>query len=279
VSLCVLKPDKSVVLKSTEVANSREGFGVLFEKLASLGGAPNEILLGLEATSRYAENLYRALESRGYQLCLLHPVQTHQFSKKRALRAKTDKLDAMTIARLLLSGEARRGSVPTELVATYRELVRIHSQLSDEAARYKNEIHALLTVIFPEFCQVFADPCRPTALAMLKEYPSAQAILAAGVEQLAALLHELAPRNYGRQTAERLVKLAQQTVASGIALSARSSSLRILCDQLLHTQANLERLEQELDHVLEQDSGSKGLQSVPEFGPKQWQCCVQNSVM
>jgi transposase len=69
----------------------------------------------------------------------------------------------MTIARLLLSGEARRGYVPTELVATSRELVRIHSQLSDEAARYKNEIHALLTVIFPEFRQVFADPCRPTA--------------------------------------------------------------------------------------------------------------------
>jgi transposase len=81
-------------------------------------------------------------------------------------------------------------------------------------------------------------------------------------------LHELAPRNEGRQTAERLVELAQQTVASGIALSARSSSLRMLCDQLLHTQANLERLEQEIDRLLEQDKGSKGLQSVPEFGPK-----------
>jgi len=44
--------------------------------------------------------------------------------------------------------------------------------LSDEAARYKNEIHALLQVLFPEFSQVFADPCRPTALAVLEGYRS-----------------------------------------------------------------------------------------------------------
>jgi transposase len=265
---CVLKPDKSVVVKPTEFANAAEGFRLLMEKLETLGVAPNEILIGLEATSRYAENLSRALESHGYAVCLLHPVQTHQFSKKRGLRAKTDKLDATTIARVLLSGEARRGYVPTELIASYRELVRVHSQLSDEAARYKNEIHAELSVIFPEFRQIFADPCRPTALALLKQYPSVQALLSAGVEELSRKLHELAPRIYGRKTAERLVQLAQQSVSSRIALSARSSTLRVLCDQLMHTQRNLDQLEQEIEKLLEQDRDSKGLQSVPEFGHK-----------
>ena len=71
--------------------------------------------------------------------------------------------DAMTIARVLLSGEARAGYIPSERVATYRELVRLHTQLSDEAARYQNEIQALLVVLFPEFTQVFADPCLPSA--------------------------------------------------------------------------------------------------------------------
>lgn len=92
--------------------------------------------------------------------------------KPRGLRAKTDKLDATTIARVLLSGEARRGYVPAEVIATYRELVRLHTRLADEAARYKNEIQALLTVLFPEFTQVFADPCRSTAVALLKLYRS-----------------------------------------------------------------------------------------------------------
>jgi transposase len=184
------------------------------------------------------------------------------------LRAKTDKLDAGTIARVLLSGEARRGYVPTDLIATYRELARLQTQLTEDVTRYRNEIHALLQVLFPEFRQVFADPCRPTALALLKLYPSAQAMAIADVETLAAKLHELAPRNYGLATAQQLVRLAQHSVSSGVALSARSTSLKILCDQLEHTQANLVQLEQELENLLKTDAGAKGLQSVPEFASK-----------
>src|SRR5215471_1208819 len=121
------------------------------------------ILVGLEATSRYGENLLQALLKQGYQVCLLHPAQMQAFAKQRGLRAKTDQLDAATIARALLSGEARFGYVPSEQVATYRELMRLQKQLSDDVVRYKNEIHALLVVLFPEFTQVFADPTRPTA--------------------------------------------------------------------------------------------------------------------
>ena len=198
----------------------------------------------------------------------MHPRQTHEFAQRRGLRAKTDKLDATTIARVLLSGDARAGYVPTELIATYRELVRLHTQLADEGARYKNEIQALLAVLFPEFSQVFADPCRETAVALLKLYPSAQAMAAAGIETIAAKLHELAPRNYGHKTAQQLVSLAQQSVGSGVATSARSTSLKILCDQLEHTQTNLAQLESEIDKLLDADKGAKSLQSVPEFGHK-----------
>src|SRR5438874_773485 len=227
---CVCQPDKSQVVKPTEVATSRAGFEALDHRLRQLAVPPQRILIGLEATGRYSENMYQFLQEQGYRLCLLHPRQTHQFAQQRGLRAKTDRLDATTIARVLLSGEARPGYVPTELIATYRELVRLHSQLSDDIGRYKNEIHALLSVLFPEFTQVFLDPCRPTALALLKRYPSAQALAGAGVETVAALLHELAPRHYGLKTAQQLVHLVQHTLCSGIAASARSSSLKVLCD-------------------------------------------------
>lgn len=267
-SFCALKPDKSSVIKPTDCANTAAGWAVLLENLQQLDASPSQILVGLEATSRYGDNLYHLLLNRGYALCLLHPRQTHQFAQQRGLRAKTDKLDASTIARVLLSGEARAGYVPTEVVATYRELVRLQAQLSDEAARYKNEIHALLVVLFPEFTQVFVDPSRPTALALLKRYPSPQAIVAAGVQRVAAHLHELSPHHYGRRTAERLVGLAQQSVSNGLAISARSTSLRILCDQLEHTQSNLAQLEKEIDKLLSTDPKAKGLCSVPEFGPK-----------
>ena len=266
-TMSCLTMDKRQVIKPTPFANTAQGLDWLFERLEGLGVAPKQILVGLEATSRYGENLLQALLKRGYQVCLLHPAQMHAFAKQRGMRAKTDQLDATTIARALLSGEARFGYVPSEQVATYRELMRLQHQLSDDVVRYKNEIHALLVVLFPEFTQVFVDPTRPTALAVLKRYPSAQAIARTEVQTLSQFLHELAPRHYGRSTAQVLVRLAQASISSGVAIAARSSSLRILCDQLEHTQANLEHLQREIDQLLNQDPKATGLLGVPEFGP------------
>ena len=265
---CICRPDKSVVIKSITFANAREGWQIWEEKLKQLDAPAGEILIGMEATSRYGENLYQELEQRGYVLRLFHPGQTHHFHQQRGLRAKTDRLDAMTIARALLSGEARMGYVPDEQVATYRELVRLHTQLADTAASYQNEIQALVVVLFPEFTQVKASPCLPTALAVLKAFPSAQALVEAGVEALVQVLRAQPAAHYGRPTAKKLVALANQSVSSGRARAGRSTSLRILCDQLEHTQANLARLNTEIEQLLNTDPGVKGLQQVPEFGPK-----------
>jgi transposase len=64
------------------------------------------------------------------------------------------------------------------------------------------------------------------------------------------------------------VELAHSSVSSNRTLSGRSTSLRILCDQLEHTQANLVRLQTELEQLMAHDPGVKGLEQIPEFGPK-----------
>src|SRR2546425_12310268 len=257
---CILRSDKSVIVKTLPFANARQGWQLWEEKLSQVDAAPSQILIGMEATARYSENLYHALGQRGYRLCLLHPGQTHQFHKRQGLRAKTDRLDAMTIARVLLSGEARAGYIPSEQVATYRELVRLHSQLSEEAARYQNQIHALVVVLFPEFTQVFADPCLPTALAVLKVYPRARAMAQAKEGALYALLHAQKHADYVHPTAKKLLSLASTSVSSGQAEAGRSVSLRMLCEQLEQTQKHLEWLQAELEHLLATDPAVKGLQ-------------------
>jgi transposase len=249
------------------LSNTLEGFEWLFAHLQGLPSAPDQILIGLEATSRYGENLSHALMKRGYRVCLLHPGQIHAFAQQRGLRAKTDRLDAMTIARALLSGEARFGYVPSEQVAGYREVVRLHQQLTEEVVRYKHEIHALLVVLFPELYQVFADPSRPTALAVLKAYPSAQAMREADPKALGQLLRQQCPGHYGQQTAETLVRLAQGSVSSGRASQAPSSSMRLLCQQLEHTQHQLKLLQEELERLLGTDPKVKGVLAIPELGP------------
>lgn len=132
--------------------------------------------------------------------------------------------------------------------------------------RDKNEIQGLVVVLFPEFTQVFADPCRLTALAVLQAYPSARAIRAAGVEAVAAILQATTPHRYGRATARRLVALAEHSVSREVAVEARELSLQIWCEQLQHAQMHLEHVTEQIEQLLAHDPKAKGLQAVPEFG-------------
>jgi hypothetical protein len=63
-TLSCLTMDKRQVIKSTPFANTVAGFDWLFERLEGLGVAPKQILVGLEATSRYGENLLQALRQQ-----------------------------------------------------------------------------------------------------------------------------------------------------------------------------------------------------------------------
>jgi transposase len=124
----VLTPQKQVVIKPTELANAASGFALLQRRLVGLGFPLLKSRSDWKPPHETRENLFQFLQHHGYHLCLLHPRQTHEFSKQRGLRAKTDRLDATTIARVLLSGDARVGYVPDEQITSYRELVRLHTQ-------------------------------------------------------------------------------------------------------------------------------------------------------
>ncbi|MBO0783843.1 MAG: hypothetical protein J2P37_33975 [Ktedonobacteraceae bacterium] len=95
-----------------------------------------------------------------------------------------------------MGDEPRVGYVPSEEIATYRELVCLQEQVTTEIARYKNEIHALLTVLFPDFVQVFADSTSKSALEVLKAYPSTQTVVRAEPDELLKVLQDQCPGRY-----------------------------------------------------------------------------------
>ena len=138
---CICRPDKSVVVKPMTFANSKQGWQVIEEKLSQLDAAPGQIVIGMEATSRYHENLYHELEQRGYQMRLLHPGQTHHFHQQRGLRAKTDRLDAMTIARTLRKSERHAEALfpVSRLLPTANWCVCTHnSQMRQQPTRMRS---------------------------------------------------------------------------------------------------------------------------------------------
>jgi transposase len=262
--------DQTCLLKPTDFTNDRVGYEWLVAKLVEVAPdhRPDQMQVGMEATGNYWENLYQYLAGLGYRMILLNPKQTHEWAEKQSLRAKTDKLDTLTIGKLLASGEARPAYVPDDHIASLRELVRLQTNLTEQIARHKNELHALLVVLFPEFVQVFSDPGGKTALGLLLAYPCAQAMAAAGVEGLTEKLKSLAPRNYGRASAVKLHELARTSVASERGLEGRSFSLVILCQLLVSLNNHLATIEEQLAQWLAVDEAAQRLEAVPDFGPK-----------
>jgi transposase len=102
--VCALEvPSGAPRLKSTPLAATAAGYAQLLEWLGAWG-EPATLLLGLESTGSLWEPLYDALTQAGYTVLLLNPHQTASWAASLGLRAKTDGLDAHTLARGLLAG-------------------------------------------------------------------------------------------------------------------------------------------------------------------------------
>src|SRR5260370_7582444 len=57
-TMCCLARNKQPLIPATSFANTLAGFCILFARLDDLGVPPQQVLIGLEATSPYAHNLF-----------------------------------------------------------------------------------------------------------------------------------------------------------------------------------------------------------------------------
>ena len=67
---------------------------------------PRFVLVGMQATGQSWMCLDHELQPRGSACVVLNPLQTNARSNARIRKTRNDKIDAGTIARLILSGEA-----------------------------------------------------------------------------------------------------------------------------------------------------------------------------
>lgn len=123
--VCALQaPSGAVLRKPSRIEATTDGHAQLQGWLASWG-RPDTIVLGMEeATGPLWEPLYDALTQAGYTVLLLNPRQTAAWATSLGLRAKTDELDAHTLACGLLAGLARASTLPDETVQALRTLTR-----------------------------------------------------------------------------------------------------------------------------------------------------------
>jgi transposase len=271
--VCALEvPSGAVRLKSTPIPAPAAGYAQLVEWLDTwAAGDSARLLIGLESTGSLWEPLYDALTQAGYGVLLLNPHQTASWASSLGLRAKTDGIDAHTLARGLLAGWARASSVPDEMVQALRTLTRTRRDLVARQSAARQRLHDELVPVFPELVShlpAHADLGAPAVLHLLSRYSSAQALAQGPLDELQQVLEEVSERRWGRAQAQALQELAQRSAASTRAVAARAVVVRTLALHLLDLQARVAELDGALADLLRSDPPSQQLQGqVPGLGP------------
>ena len=219
-------------------------------------GQARGLLIGLEATGVLWEPLYEAVTQAGYTVLVLNPRQTSSWAASLGLRAKTDGIDAQTLARGLLAGYARASTLPSEAVQSLRTLTRARRDLVQSQTAARQRLQDEFVPLFPELGAHLphrADLADPAILTVLSQYSSAQAIARAALADVTATLAQASGNRWGEEEAQALQHLAQHSAASTRAVAARSLVVRTLCLHLLDLRARLADLERALDEALEDE--------------------------
>jgi len=86
------------------IPNNMEGFTTLLDRIRTCSTPQDSIKVGLEATGHYSYNILGFLLDNGLATYVLNSLRTNLYRKSLSLRkTKTDRVDARTIAAMLLS--------------------------------------------------------------------------------------------------------------------------------------------------------------------------------
>ncbi len=100
----ITNSDGEVLFKAFAVPNNRDGFDELYQKIRSVTHDLTKVKVGLEATVHYSYNILGYLLDKGLATFVTSPLHTSLYRKSLNLRkTKTDKVDAHTIATMLMS--------------------------------------------------------------------------------------------------------------------------------------------------------------------------------
>ena len=100
----ITNTDGESLFNSFTITNNLDGFNDLYRKISSVTENITKVKVGLEATGHYSYNLLGYLLDKGFPTYVINPLHTNLYRKSLSLRqTKTDKVDARTIASMLMS--------------------------------------------------------------------------------------------------------------------------------------------------------------------------------
>jgi transposase len=158
-TVAVLRPFGEVVKLPFDVRHSAEDLAALAEQLKSIEG---ETRVVMEHTGRYYESIAKVLHGAGLYVSAVNPLLIKGYGNNSLRKVKTDKADAMKIARYALDNWAElRDYTPMDTIRYDLKTLNRQFQLaSKQKTATANNLIALQEQSFPGIRKLFDSPAR-----------------------------------------------------------------------------------------------------------------------
>ena len=212
----IVSAEGEVLADVFTIPNNMDGFHCLLQRIQTCATPQDKIKVGLEATGHYSYNLLGFLLDNGLPTYVLNPLRTNLYRKSLSLRkTKTDRVDARTIASMLLSDAGLKPYTDT----TYhneelKSLTRYRFDKVKERAKLKSSISRLVCILFPELEKLVSTLHMVSVYALLEEFPGAKQIAGAHLTRLKALLETASKGRYKRDVALQIREAARNSIGS-----------------------------------------------------------------
>ena len=238
----ITNSDGEVLFKAFTISNNLEGFNDLYQKIESTMDDVTKVKVGLEATGHYSYNLLGYLIDKGLPTFVINPLHTNLYRKSLSLRqTKTDKVDARTIASMLMSDVNLKSYSDTSYHnEELKSLTRYRFDKVKERAKLKSSVSRLVCILFPELEKLVPTLHMASVYAMLSEFPGAKQVANAHLTRLSNLLSESSKGRYGKETAIAFRNAARTSIGSN--MPAKSMELK-------HTIKLIQKLTSEIDEI------------------------------
>ena len=248
----ITNSDGEVLFKAFTIANNLTGFTELYQKIESVMEDVSKVKVGLEATGHYSYNLLGYLIDKGLPTYAINPLHTNLYRKSLSLRqTKTDKVDARTIASMLMSDVNLKSYSDTSYHnEELKSLTRYRFDKVKERAKLKSSVSRLVCILFPELEKLVPTLHMASVYALLSEFPGAKQVANVHLNRLTNLLTKASKGRYGKETAITFRDAARTSIGSN--MPAKSLELKHTIKLIRELTSEIDEIENEIKIIMDE---------------------------
>ena len=248
----ITNSDGEVLFKAFTIANNLTGFTELYQKIESVMEDVSKVKVGLEATGHYSYNLLGYLIDKGLPTYAINPLHANLYRKSLSLRqTKTDKVDARTIASMLMSDVNLKSYSDTSYHnEELKSLTRYRFDKVKERAKLKSSVSRLVCILFPELEKLVPTLHMASVYALLSEFPGAKQVANVHLTRLTNLLTKASKGRYGKETAITFRDAARTSIGSN--MPAKSLELKHTIKLIRELTSEIDEIENEIKIIMDE---------------------------